>query len=243
MKNFITRNNQSIWITPLLYIFLLVIGKISATEVVILYAIETIVIGWFHIIKMLVITFQGKRTEIPKLMGLFYIFFFAVHYGFFVFIQTTFFFVFLSMEDSRITDSFGVQNFITVLQFQGVQIGLMFMIISYGLKFWFNFYKSGYYKTLNVGIYMFQPYLRIFIQQLVAILPGLFIIFGKAGLAVAIILIVIRTITDYYLDKMRTEPHFFAKIFPKLFKTLANKSEDDKERKQAEELLKMMINE
>lgn len=243
MKNFITRNNQNIWITPLLYIFLLLIGKISPTEIVILYVIETVVIGFYHIIKLLVIGFQKKNTQRQNLKGLFYTFFFSVHYGFFVFIQTTFFFVFLSKEDSRISDSFGLQNIINVLQFSGVQLGLAFMLVSYGLRFWFNFYKSGYYKTVHIEIYMFQPYLRIFIQQLVAILPGLFVIFGKAGLVAAILLIVIRTITDYYLEKMRTEPKYFEKMFNNLFKTLAHKSSEDEERKQAETLLRMMINE
>jgi len=243
MKNGIMQNNKTIWLTPLFYIFLLLIGKISPTEIVILYAIETVVIGFFHILIMLVLTFQKKNNTRQNLKGLFYTFFFTIHYGFFVFIQTTFFFVFLSMEDNRISDAIGIQNFINILQFKGVQIGLLFMIISYGLRFWFNFYKSGYYKNLPVELYMFQPYLRIFIQQFVAILPGFFIIFGKAGLAAAIILIVLRTITDYYIDKMRNSPSFFHKMFPKLFKTLAHKKEDDKERKTAEDFLKMIVNE
>ncbi len=243
MKSIFTQSNQNVWLTPLFYIFLLLIGKISATEVVVLYAIETVVIGLFHLLKMLVITFQHKNNARQRLKGLFYCFFFTIHYGFFVFIQTSFFFVFLSKEDSRISDSLGVSNFINILQIQGIQIGLAFMILSYALRFWINFYKSGYYKTLRIELYMFQPYLRIFIQQMVAIFPGLFIIFGKAGIAAAILLIIIRTVTDYYLDKMRTSNQYFDKIFPKIFKTLADKSEDDEERKTAEAFLKMIINE
>lgn len=172
MLNFFENYNVNVWLKPMFFLGLLLLGDITATEIVILYAIETIVVGLFHLVKMFVISFFTGKNSKEKSKGLFLMVFFTFHYGLFVFVQTTFFFVFLSMEDKRITSDIGFENFHTVLQLPGFQVGLAFMIISYALRFLFLFIKSGYYKQVELEAYIFQPYLRIFIQQFVAILPG-----------------------------------------------------------------------
>lgn len=241
LTHFFTKENQSVWLMALFYLLLLLTGKISATEMVILYAMETVIIGAFHVLKMFVLTFKKGNSKEEKGMGVFFTFFFIIHYGFFVFLQTSFFFLFLSFADDRITDSFGLQNINTILGLEGIKIGLVFLIITNFLKFWFNFYKSDYYKGLRVELYMFQPYIRIIIQQIVAILPGFFIIFGKSGIAVAIVLIVVRTIIDVAMDKAKNNEHFFNKV---LHKFIINLDEEDVEKKeQAVSFLKMIIKE
>lgn len=240
MKNFFQKYDLNVWMMPIFYLVMLFSGQISATDVVILYAIETIVIGLFHLLKLLLISFsQGGLKD--KLLGIFYMPFFTFHYGIFVFVQTTFFFVFLSMEDPRISDYFGLRNFETVLHFPGVQNGLAFLIVSYLIKFWFGFYRSGYYKTVKIQTYFFQPYLRIFIQQFVAIIPGFFVIFGKAGFIAAILLIIIRSVTDFYLDKMRTDPIYFEKGFNFLFKKKIGEDFTPEKRLEAENFLKIFL--
>lgn len=225
------------------FIGLLFLGDITATEIVMLYAIETIVVGLFHLVKMFLISFFTDKNAKQKAMGIFYMAFFSIHYGIFVFIQTTFFFVFLSMEDKRISSSIGFENFKTILQLEGFQVGLVFMVVSYALRFWIIFFRSGYYKTVQVESYIFQPYLRIFIQQFVAIIPGFFIIFGRAGFIAAILLIIIRAVTDYYLEKIRTDPKYFEKAFNYLFKKKIAEGLAGSERVEAEHFLKMMVNE
>lgn len=240
MQTFFQKYDLNVWLMPLFYLALLFTGAISSTDVVILYALETIIIGIFHLFKLLVLSLsEGLRKE--KLLGIFYMGFFAFHYGIFVFVQTTFFFVFLSMEDPRIKADIGLENFYTILHFQGVQSGLLFLMISYLIKFWFGFYRSQYYKTIDIRSYFFQPYLRIFIQQFVAIIPGFFIIFGKAGFVAAILLIIIRSITDYYLDKMRTDPLYFEKGFNFLFKKKIQEGMSSEDRSEAEDLLKIFL--
>lgn len=243
MVNFFEKHNFNVWLKPIFFLGLLFLGDITATEIVILYAIETIIVGLFHLVKMFVISFFTNKDSKQKLMGLFLMGFFSIHYGIFVFVQTTFFFVFLSMEDKRISSSIGLENFKTVLQLPGFQIGLIFMIISYALRFWFIFYRSGYYKTVQLEAYIFQPYLRIFIQQFVAILPGFFIIFGKAGFVAAILLIIIRAVTDYYLNSMRSDENYFNKAFNFLFKKKIAEGMSEKDRVEAEGFLRMMVNE
>ncbi len=240
MQIFFQKHDLNVWLMPLFYLVLLFLGEISSTEVVILYALETIVIGLFHVLKLLLLSLSaGLRKE--KLLGIFYMVFFTFHYGIFVFVQTTFFFVFLSMGDPRITADLGFGNFATVLHFQGVQNGLVFLTISYSFKFWFGFYRSQYYKTIDIQSYFFQPYLRIFIQQFVAILPGFFIVFGKADVAAAILLIFIRGFTDFYFDKMRTDPVYFKKAFNFLFNKKINEGMNSEDRLEAENLLKIFL--
>lgn len=243
LKDLFTLENKNVWLTALFYIALILIGKLSATEFVIVYALETIIIGIFHAIKMLTITFLSEDMKNDKGKGIGLTLFFLVHYGFFIFIQTTFFFVFLSTGDDRITDSLGVSNFLTVLQIEAIQVALGLMIITYALKFWFNFYKNERYKNVDIGLYMFQPYLRIFIQQFVAIIPGFFIIFGNGGFAVAIVLIVIRTLVDLYLAQIKNNEVAFQKAVDFFMKDY--KKNDDKrlEEEKVVQFLKMVTEE
>jgi len=243
LKDLFTLENKNVWLTALFYIALIVIGQLSATEFVIVYAIETIIIGLFHAIKMLTITFLSKTMQGDKGKGVGLTLFFLVHYGFFVFIQTTFFFVFLSMGDDRISDDFGISNFITILQIKGVQVALTLMVISHALKFWFNFYRNKRYENIDLGLYMFQPYVRIIIQQFVAIVPGFFIIFGNGGLAVAIVLILIRTIVDLFISQIKNDEGMFQKAVDFFMKDY--KKNDDKrlEEEKVVQFLKLITEE
>ena len=243
LKDLFTLDNKNVWLTALFYIALIVIGRLSATEFVIVYALETIVIGIFHAIKMLTITFFSDSMKKDKGKGIGLTLFFLVHYGFFVFIQTTFFFVFLSMGDDRISDSLGVSNFLNVLQFEGVQIALVLMIISHAFKFWFNFYKNKRYQEVELALYMFQPYVRIIIQQFVAIVPGFFIIFGNGGYAVAVVLILIRTVVDIFLSQIKNDEKMFQKAVNFFMKDYKKNNDQRLEEEKVIQFLKMVTEE
>ena len=243
LKDLFTLDNKNVWLTALFYIALIVIGRLSATEFVIVYALETIVIGIFHAIKMLTITFFSDSMKNDKGKGVGLTLFFLVHYGFFVFIQTTFFFVFLSMGDDRISDSLGVSNFLNVLQFEGVQIALVLMIISHAFKFWFNFYKNKRYQEVELALYMFQPYVRIIIQQFVAIIPGFFIILGNGGYAVAVVLILIRTIVDIFLSQIKNDERMFQKAVNFFMKDYKKNNDKRLEEEKVIQFLKMVTEE
>ena len=243
MNTIINQSHFNVFLKPFLFLAFLFLGEITATEIVLLYALETIIAGLFHLVKLFFVSFLTDKTTAQKFLGVFYMGFFSLHYGIFVFVQTTFFFVFLSMEDPNISSSIGFENFRTILQMHGFQVGLAFMLISYVLRFYFVFFRTGYYKTVQLEAYIFQPYLRIFIQQFVAIIPGFFIIFGKAGFMAAVLLIIIRGVTDYYLNRMRSDEKYFNIAFNYLFKKQISEGLSDKNRAEAEGFLKMMVNE
>ncbi len=243
LKDLFIPENKNVWLTALFYIALIIVGRLSATEFVIVYALETVIIGVFHGIKMLTITFLSSEMKHNRGNGVGLTLFFLVHYGFFVFIQTTFFFVFLSMGDSRISSSFGVSNFLTIFQFEGVRIALILIMISHAFKYWFNFYKNKRYQEVNLALYMFQPYVRIIIQQFVAIIPGFFIVFGNGGLAVAIVLILIRTVVDLFFAKIKTSEAAFQKAVDFFMKDYKGNNDKRLEEENVVQFLKLIIEE
>lgn len=243
LKTLLTRESKSVWLNALFYIALIVVGRLSATEFVIVYALETMIIGVFHAIKMLTITFLSSEMKNKRGEGVGLTLFFIVHYGFFVFIQTTFFFVFLSMGDDRISDSFGLSSFLTVLQFKGVQMALVLMLLSHAFKYWFNFYKNYRFQEVNLALYMFQPYVRIIIQQFVAIIPGFFIVFGNGGIAVAIVLIIIRALVDLFFAKIKTSEVAFQKAVNFFMKDYKGNNDKRLEEEKVVQFLKLITEE
>lgn len=243
LKDFFNFENKNVWLTPLFYLALIIIGQLSPTEFVIVYALETIIIGVFHAIKMLTITFLANDFKNSKGNGVGLTLFFIVHYGFFVFIQTTFFFVFLSIGDDRITDSFGLSNIKTVFQIEGIRAAIVLMIITYLVKYWVTFYKNKRYEETNLALFMFQPYVRIIIQQFVAILPGFFIVFGNGGIAVAIVLIVVRTLVDAFLFQIKSNEKMFQKAVDFFMKDYKNNEDKRLEEEKVVEFLKMVSEE
>lgn len=240
---FFSSENKNVWLTALCYVALIIIGKLNATEFVIIYALETVIIGLFHAIKMGTITFLSQDLKSNKGNGIGLTLFFIVHYGFFVFIQTTFFFVFLSIGDNRITDSFGWSNFKTVLQIDGIRIAFMLMIIIYFVKYWITFYKNKKYEKTNLALFMFQPYVRIIVQQMVAILPGFFIVFGNGGIAVAMVLIIVRTLVDGFLYQIKNNDKMFKKAVDFFMKDYKNNNDKRLEEEKVIEFLKMIAEE
>lgn len=232
------------WLASLFYILLVLVGQLSPVEVVVVYALETVVIGLFHIVRLASFPFLSniKENSIGTTVGA--VLFFTLHYGFFVFIQTTFFFVFLSFGSDVITSNLGWKNYITVLSIPKIQIALFFMMIMHGYRFYFNFLKPKIYNQCSVMVYMFQPYLRIVVQQFVAILPGLFLLIDKKGFAVAIILIVLRTLVDVLLFHLKENENVFKKAVTYLSQPKRNsKNQKPANPEDVAVFLKMFINE
>jgi hypothetical protein len=242
LEGLFTLKSRAIWLQALFFIVLVLLGKLDPVEVVIIYALETIIIGVFQMVRLLTISFQEGKSSKESIYGLFITLFFTIHYGFFVFIQTTFFFVFLSIGDNRINNSFGIENFKTIASFQGVQIAVLLFVITYSIKYWTNFYEPKIYKGAKVEIYMFQPYLRIFIQQFVAIIPAFFIIFGQAGIAVALVLIIIRLLADLAIFKLKADQVYFQKAVDYLY-TDKVKNDGKTSRKDIEDFLVILTDE
>ena len=153
-------------------------------EVFLVYCLETIIIGFFTLIKLGIVTIIRKRdwweSNGSKRMasGVFFILFFLLHYGLFVVVQTSLFLGVTSIHDNS-------NPTITQLLFHPVRylgenarIMLAFFFFGYGYENLTGFILNNEYRTKSFARIMFEPYLRIFIQQFTVLLGGFVLVFG-----------------------------------------------------------------
>jgi Family of unknown function (DUF6498) len=177
----------------------------DAKAIFLVYCLETIIIGILNLVKMGIVTAvrktdtwynQGSST---KQSGLFFMFFFLIHYGLFVTVQMGLFFGASGIGDgSNIT----VFNFFykwPQLITNDSIIMLAAFAISYGLKMIYDFIRSGEYKTIPMMVLMFQPYGRIFVQQFTVIVGSIFLSFG-AGKIFVIVFAAVKIFFEVYVN-------------------------------------------
>ena len=165
----------------------------DAKEIFIVYCLETVIIGIINVVKMACITIFVRKKDVwesngnTMQSGWFFIFFFIIHYGFFVFVQTQIFFGVSRM----IPDGSMIMNYAKIPELLGHDGKLMLLIFIayYTVQSIFDFFSSGAYKTVSLGRQMFEPYMRIFVQQFVVILGSMFLTFGAGKIFILIFII------------------------------------------------------
>lgn len=174
-------------------------------QMFLVYCLETVIIGGYNVIKMLIVTLDRKndvwenKGSSTMRSGWFFILFFIVHYGFFVMIQTG---IFAGVSGLSANSDFGPLTFLSrifsYLSFDA-KIVLCIFILMYGFRMLFDFILSGRYRQTSLGLLMFQPYLRIFVQQFVVILGSMFLAFG-AGKAFMLIFVAIKIYAEVFIN-------------------------------------------
>ena len=175
-------------------------------QMFLIYCMESVLVGIVTILKMGLLPFL-RTDEHGKQMGKIsfgisfgMILFFIFHFGIFVFVQLMIFLGVSNLMPSgnplqlirslpTLLDSYSK---ILFLLFAGIYI--MQMIIEFILK-------GGYKQTGNMQI-MMSPYLRIFIQQFVVIVGGMFLSFG-AGKTFMLIFVVVKLFFEVFVDYQR----------------------------------------
>ena len=177
----------------------------NAREVFIVYCFETIIIGFFTLLKLAITgvirkkdvwQYQGNITKQP-----FWVFmlFFLVHYGMFVAIQMSLFFAVSGIGKD---DNISIFNFFSKwpeLVTKETYIMLGVFIVSYAFRNITEFILSGEYRTASLMYLMFQPYGRIFIQQVTVILGSMFLTFG-AGKIFILVFALIKIFFEVFID-------------------------------------------
>jgi hypothetical protein len=175
-------------------------------QMFLVYCLETIIIGGYNVVKMIIVTFSKKKDVWENLgggkslvSGWFFILFFIVHYGFFVFVQTA---IFAGASGLSTGGSFGPLTFISRIFFYlniDAKTVLYIFIAMYGFRMFFDFILNGKYRETSMGVLMFQPYIRIFIQQIVVILGSIFLSFG-AGKVFMLIFVCIKIFAEVFMN-------------------------------------------
>lgn len=192
----------------------------SAKEVFLVYCLETIIIGFFTLVKLGIATAvrktdwwenNGSRT---RMSGLFFMLFFLLHYGLFVGIQTTIFFNVASIEKNG-----GPSNILQLLNHPTRYLGtegwllLMAFIFGYGYENLIGFILHNEYRNKSFGRIMMEPYMRIFVQQFTVILGSFVLMFGAEKVFIllfALAKIFFTVLVDYenVLNKTGKQPDY-----------------------------------
>jgi len=176
----------------------------NASEVFLVYCLETVIVGVINVLKMACVTIFVKSSDTwenngsnTRQSGWFFIFFFIVHYGFFVFVQTQIFF----SVSGLIPDGSLFANYSKIPELLGDNGKLMLLIFIayYTFQNLSDFFLSGKYKTISMGRLMFEPYIRIFVQQLVVIVGSMFLGFG-AGKIFILVFVMVKIFFELFVN-------------------------------------------
>lgn len=142
-------------------------------EILLLYWVESAVVGGFTILKML-----SKRAW----SALFYAPFFAAHYGVFMIVHLVF------LVTLFLQGPFAGEERALGATLRNVGIGALALVASHGASFWANFLRGGERERLDMSAIMMRPYPRIVVMQL-TILFGAFLAFALGSPVFALVLL------------------------------------------------------
>lgn len=175
-------------------------------QMFLVYCLETIIIGGYNVIKMLIVTFYKKKDvwqssgrNVTYMGGWFFILFFICHYGLFVLIQTG---IFAGVSNLSSDGNYGSLTFLSrafSYLTLDAKIVLYVFIFMYGIRMVVEFILSGKYRHTSMGLLMFQPYVRIFIQQFVVILGSIFLALG-AGKIFMLIFVAVKIYAEVFIN-------------------------------------------
>ena len=177
----------------------------SAKEMFLIYCLETIIIGFFNLVKMAIVTIYKKRDNwynngsSTQQSGLFFMFFFLIHYGIFVFVQMSIFFGVSGMGSGTGMNTFSFIYKWPELLHNDSWIVLGIFVFCYCYKMLFEFLIFGEYRIIPLTTLMFQPYGRIFIQQITVIAGSMFLMFG-AGKIFILVFAIVKIFFEVYIN-------------------------------------------
>jgi len=155
------------------------------------YLLENVVIGFFNVFKMLVVTVVQKQKK-----GIFLIPFFILHFSGFLTVHLSFLLLFFADQDSFLNNFHGSHDDL----WQMVLLNLLPMFFGYLVTF-FDFLQ---HHRLEIGLdnLMFSPYLRIFVMHLVILIGGAILMLFKAPAVIILFLIFVKIVMDYIFSKI-----------------------------------------
>ena len=157
-------------------------------SIMILYWLESAVVGFFNILKMEKISNYKFTPLVP---------FFIVHYCIFMFVHL--FFILQLFQPDLASATEQVEAFKIVFKYlETLFISLSLIFFSHGLSFIFNFIKKEEFIGVSLVKQMLAPYKRIIIMHLVIILAGLGVVYSgyEPTLSSLAFLVILKTTFD-----------------------------------------------
>jgi len=157
-------------------------------EIVILYIVETFIIGILNAFKM---RFANGRSKIAMIIA------FLFQYNLFIAIEIIFVFILLGKEESSFLDVYNNwDNLVAILSDPNILFTVVTLAISHFFSFYYNFYKKRLFDKHPLKYYFTAPYKRIYIQHLVVIFGGWIGIVFNTPIGYLLLLVVLKTVFD-----------------------------------------------
>ena len=155
----------------------------SAVEAFIVYALETLLIGFMTILKLGIATIAKRKDtwynqgSSSQASGLFFIFFFTMHYGLFALVQSSIF-----AQSAGINPPGKGMTYFFFHWYEYINRDIAIMMAGFVASYFFRsllpFIRKKQYLAYPMMLIMFQPYGRVFVQQFTVILGSMFLGFG-----------------------------------------------------------------
>ena len=180
-------------------------GSWAIGEVLALYWLESVVIGFFNIFRIVLAegvsgtdplgtnrTGAGGMAAGGKVVMAF---FFMLHYG--AFMAGHCFFLFAGLLNGFRNGDFHPLPLLMTVRWAAVAL-----FISHGISFYFNYLKGGERFRMSPGQCMGQPYSRIVVMQL-TIIGGAFLVLNMHSVVVSVLpfFIGLKTLADFWAHR------------------------------------------
>lgn len=187
-----------VWFSSLILLAGIFLWNWDAKIIVLAYVLETIVIGVIHIFKMIAASFTAKDPgweEKNRYAGVFLVVFFCFHYFIFVAIQTSFVLNFFNYNFSFSQNSI-FESLTILFSLPEMKVAFSAIIFNNVYDAVRNYFLPRKYQNVDLAWLMFQPYVRVFIQQFMVIFGGGALLITQAASVLASLLILARTFVD-----------------------------------------------
>lgn len=195
-------------ILPIVANFIPVLGVAfwgwSAVEAFTVYAMETLIVGILTLLKLLVATVARKHdtwyngSQTTTVSGLFFMFFFTIHFGIFAAVQTSIFSEVANLEPKGAGPLYFFLNWYKFIN-EHTSYALAAFVVSYVANNFIPFIVSGDYKTQPMMLLMFQPYGRIIIQQFTVILGSMMLVFNF-GIGFMVVFVLAKLYFELFIN-------------------------------------------
>ncbi|HEY3222064.1 MAG TPA: DUF6498-containing protein [Gemmatimonadales bacterium] len=159
---------------------------------VLLYWLENVVVGAFNVAKLVF----AQPHQPAYWMGKFFLIpFFLVHFGGFTYVHGVLVVAFFGPKGTQPFDLLSAVP--AAIRANQLGWGLMSLVISHGLSFYWNYLRSGEYQRASLNALMAQPYGRVMVLHMTVLLGGWVVMLLGSPVGALLVLVALKTAADW----------------------------------------------
>ncbi len=159
---------------------------------VLLYCLENVVVGAFNVAKLLMAQPREPAYWVGKLI---LVPFFVVHFGGFTYVHGALVVAFFGPKGAQPFDLLTAVP--AAIRANQLGWGVLSLVISHGLSFYWNYLKNGEYQRASLNALMGQPYGRVIVLHLTVLFGGWVVMLLGSPLFALVLLVVLKTAADW----------------------------------------------